>query len=98
MIILERYPRERSTRGNAAELIPEPADAYVLCLSVLTAGALLVAWNQHAIRHPRELLLFGLLAAAAGSQKLWVPDGTRSRVSIGVRHPSMMPGRAARMP
>jgi serine phosphatase RsbU (regulator of sigma subunit) len=83
MIILERCPPERPSRANPAELIPEPADAFVLCLSVLTAGALLIAWNQHVVRRPGELLLFGLLAAAAGSQKVWVPEGARSRVSIG---------------
>jgi hypothetical protein len=83
MIILERFPRERPPHADPVEIFPNPADAYVLYLAVMAAGATAYVWNQHPVHRPDELLIFGLLAAAAGSQKLWVPDGPRSRVSIG---------------
>src|SRR5947209_194992 len=83
MIILERPSRGRSLSAGAGKLVPEPADAYVLWQALLASGALLVGWSQHALRHPWELLFFACLAALAGSQKLWVPDSTRQRISIG---------------
>jgi hypothetical protein len=83
MIILERSSGGRSLCVRAGELVPEPADTYVLFLALLASGALLAGWSQHVLRQPQGLLLFTLLAAAAGSQKLWVPGSPRSRVSIG---------------
>jgi serine phosphatase RsbU (regulator of sigma subunit) len=83
MIILERSHHESSAGARAEEFAPEPVDAYVLCLALLALCIMLVGWSQHVVRRPSELLVFGLLAAAAGSQKLWVPNSARSRVSIG---------------
>jgi GAF domain-containing protein len=83
MIILERSRRGRPIGADVAELVPVPADLYVLCLSFLAICALLVEWSQHVAYRPRELALFGVLAAAAGSQKLWVPNSQGSRISIG---------------
>jgi serine phosphatase RsbU (regulator of sigma subunit) len=83
MIILERPSRGRSLSAGAGKLVPEPADAYVLWQTLLASGALLIGWSQRPVHHPGELLFFALLAAVAGSQKLWVPDSARSRISVG---------------
>lgn len=83
MIIVERSSRGRSVSKGAREMIRELADIYVLCLAALAASALFFGCSQRVVQHPAELLLFGLLAAAAGSQKLWVPNSPRSRVSTG---------------
>ncbi len=83
MIILERSRPPRAPGVNLEALIPGPADVYVLCLALLATMALLVGWSLHSVERPRELLLFGVLAAAAGSQKLWVPASPGSRLSIG---------------
>lgn len=83
MIILEPSRRGRSLKLPAEALVPEPADIYALCLALLAVCVLLINWSQHVVRHPHELLVFGLLAAAAGTLKLWVPNSQGSRVSIG---------------
>src|SRR5947209_8491140 len=80
MIILEPCNRGRSVRAPAEELLPEAADLYALCLALGALGALLIGWSQHVVQRPHELVLFGLLAAAAGTQKLWVPNSPASRV------------------
>lgn len=87
MILLEQSPRgRRSSAGwpvGAEEFVPAPADLYVFSLALFAVCALLVGWSQHEVQRPRELVLFGLLAAAAGSQKLWVPNSLASRISVG---------------
>jgi hypothetical protein len=83
MIILERPRHAAPIRAGSEEPIPVPADLYVLCLACLAVCLLLVGWSQHVVPHGRELALFGVLAAAAGSQKLWVPNSPGSRLSIG---------------
>jgi serine phosphatase RsbU (regulator of sigma subunit) len=83
MILLERSRRGRPMAAGMEDLAPAPADLYVFCLALFALCALLVGWSQHSVQHPRELVLFGVLAAAAGSQKLWVPNSLGSRISIG---------------
>jgi serine phosphatase RsbU (regulator of sigma subunit) len=83
MIILERPRCPRPAGFALEEVAPEPADIYVLCLALLATCGLLVVWSQHSVDRSRELLLFGLLAASAGSLKLWVPISRGSRISIG---------------
>jgi serine phosphatase RsbU (regulator of sigma subunit) len=87
MILLERSRRGRPTPSgwvvSAEDLAPAPADLYVFSLALVAVCALLVGWSQHSVQRPRDLLVFGVLAAAAGSQKLWVPNSLCSRISIG---------------
>jgi serine phosphatase RsbU (regulator of sigma subunit) len=80
MIILERPPRGRAPAAKG--MVRGPADSYVLLLAALAASALVIGGHSYETRHPAELLLFGGLAAVAGSQKLWVPNSSRSRLSI----------------
>jgi serine phosphatase RsbU (regulator of sigma subunit) len=83
MTLLERSRRPRPINTGLDDLASVPVDLYTLCLACLAVCVLLVAWSQHGELHPRELTLFGLLAAAAGSQKLWVPNSPASRISVG---------------
>src|SRR5205085_2052907 len=77
-------------RGSLAGMIPAALRSYtlssaiyVVSLVLLAASVLWVGWRQPVVRHPATLLLFGLLAAAAGGQKLWVPNSPGSRLSLG---------------
>jgi hypothetical protein len=83
MMILERSSRGHRVRMGSREVVAEPADIYVFLLFFLAAGALGVGWSQPVVRHPAALLLFGVLAVAAGSQKLWMPNSPRNRLSTG---------------
>jgi sigma-B regulation protein RsbU (phosphoserine phosphatase) len=83
MIVLEPSTRGRSARRGARAVVTEPADIYVLWLALLAASVLWLGWSQPVARHPATLLLFTVLAVAAGSQKLWMPNSPGSRVSIG---------------
>ena len=83
MIILERPSHRPAASAGAGKLVPVPADIYGLWLALLASGALLAGWGRHPIRQPGDLLLFAALAAIAGSQKLWLPESARRRVSIG---------------
>src|SRR4051812_19413613 len=73
MMILERSSRRRRVRRGTPEIAAHPADIYVLSLAVLAASVLGVGWSQPVVHHPATLLLFGVLAVVAGSQKLWIP-------------------------